>query len=957
MAVGVAAAIPDNRKLSKKEHDLFRSIVKFYETKQYKKGLKAADSILRKYPSHGETQAMKGLILNCMERKEEAYELVKQGLRNDVRSHVCWHVFGLLHRSDRNHGEAIKCYLNALRIDTSNMQILKDLANLQVQMRDLDGFVETRRKILSENCKLKVHWIGFVLANHLSGDLGMALSVIDSFLGTLEKRERGFEEGELVLYKAMLLEQAGRKEEALSWLESQKSFVMDGLAWRTRRAHLLLASEQFEKALEAYRALLAENSENYEYHLGWQCALLRRDSSNSAAMFAQPQASLPSSAAGDLDEAASQQLLAAYGELARAEPHSLVCEKVPLTFLEGEAFKTRVDAYMRRHLARGLPALGSELAALFRTEDPENGRRIQAKDAYDLRKNKRFQIVQLLVDEYIETLAMTGAFPSPTTSVAPCQNGSHPPSSSPSPSTSQAFDVTTTLLWAKYLKVQLLESAGEIPEALKLLEECLAACGEDTGAKLDFLQRRARLLKKGGRVTDAAVVMDEARQLDLSDRYLNNQTTKYLLRAGQVEAAQNVIALFAKHEGDPQVYLTDMQCMWYELEWAHATFSEATKPSGGGRALIAKALKRYVAVEKHFADFVEDQFDFHNYCVRKMTLRAYVDVLRLEDGLLAHPYYLAAARGMLDCYMAVLEMPKEEEGVEGKDAYAGMTAAEKKKEKAKARKAAKKLEAEAAEKAAAEKATRVANAGGAGGGKEGEEEGKGKSTTNKKGGDGGKGVVDEDPEGMKLIEREPLTEMKRVVAYLTRHAGKVVETHMLAYDVACKRGKALLALQALIRAHALRPMHPDVFRRTVHFWTGMGESGGEGGKQEWIASLHPTSAAVIDAEKQRLLGEKKNLGSYVTEYVEKARAWSSLPHVLAAARGVALAKTEPGATEVAIGLIREELQKGQCRGLTVKGLRQVVEVVGKELDAGSATVAEMKKLCHQYFPDALEFSC
>ena len=39
------------------------------------------------------------------------------GLRNNLRSHVCWHVFGLMHRSDRNYPEAIKSYLNALRID------------------------------------------------------------------------------------------------------------------------------------------------------------------------------------------------------------------------------------------------------------------------------------------------------------------------------------------------------------------------------------------------------------------------------------------------------------------------------------------------------------------------------------------------------------------------------------------------------------------------------------------------------------------------------------------------------------------------------------------------------------------------------------------------------------------------------------------------------------------------
>ena len=44
--------------------------------------------------------------------------------------------------------------------------------------------------------------------------------------------------------------------------------------------------------------------------------------------------------------------------------------------------------------------------------------------------------------------------------------------------------------------------------------------------------------------------------------YVNNKTTKYLLRAGRVEDAQNVIALFAKHEGDPQYNLFEMQVLF-----------------------------------------------------------------------------------------------------------------------------------------------------------------------------------------------------------------------------------------------------------------------------------------------------------------------------------------------------------------------------------------------------------
>ena len=89
---------------------------------------------------NAETLAMKGLTLNCLGRKEEAYDFVRRGLRNDLRSHVCWHVFGLLQRSDKKYDEAIKCYRNALKWDKDNIQILRDLSLLQIQMRDLEGY-------------------------------------------------------------------------------------------------------------------------------------------------------------------------------------------------------------------------------------------------------------------------------------------------------------------------------------------------------------------------------------------------------------------------------------------------------------------------------------------------------------------------------------------------------------------------------------------------------------------------------------------------------------------------------------------------------------------------------------------------------------------------------------------------------------------------------------------------
>lgn len=90
----MAAAKKSSQELPAREQALFRTVVKCYETKAYKKAVKTADAVLKRYPEHGETLAMKGLVLNHLGRKEEAYKLVREGLKHHLASHVCWHVYG-----------------------------------------------------------------------------------------------------------------------------------------------------------------------------------------------------------------------------------------------------------------------------------------------------------------------------------------------------------------------------------------------------------------------------------------------------------------------------------------------------------------------------------------------------------------------------------------------------------------------------------------------------------------------------------------------------------------------------------------------------------------------------------------------------------------------------------------------------------------------------------------------
>lgn len=44
-------------------------------------------------------------------------------------------------------------------------------------MRDLPGFVESRRQIVCQKPGLRIHWIGYAVAAHLAGQHGLALTV------------------------------------------------------------------------------------------------------------------------------------------------------------------------------------------------------------------------------------------------------------------------------------------------------------------------------------------------------------------------------------------------------------------------------------------------------------------------------------------------------------------------------------------------------------------------------------------------------------------------------------------------------------------------------------------------------------------------------------------------------------------------------------------------------------
>lgn len=94
--------------------------------------------------------------------------------------------------------------------------------------------------------------------------------------------------------------------------------------------------------------------------------------------------------------------------------------------------------------------------------------------------------------------------------------------------------------------------------------------------------------------------------------------------------------------------LVEMQCMWFAIECGMSYYRQGK---------FGPALKKFHQIFKHFEDIADDQFDFHTYCLRKMTLRPYVDLLKFEDRLREHPYYYKAAILAIDIYISVFDNP------------------------------------------------------------------------------------------------------------------------------------------------------------------------------------------------------------------------------------------------------------------------------------------------------------
>ncbi|OAA39132.1 Alpha-acetyltransferase 15, NatA [Metarhizium rileyi] len=330
------------QQLAPKEAAQFRQVIRSYEEKHYKRGLKTADLILKKNPKHGDTMAMKALILNSQSKTDEAFALAKEALTADMKSHICWHVYGLLYRSNKNFEEAIKAYKFALKLEPESAQIQRDLAILQVQMRDYQGYVQSRNAMLQARPQLRQSWTALAIAQHLAGNFSEAENVLTTYEGTLKTTpsRTDIEHSEAVMYKNSLIAAQGDYDRALAHLNSACKHNLDRLAVMQNRADYLAKLGRNEEAAMAYRALLDRNPDHAIYYEKLVSAL-----------------QIPNH-----DLKARKAL---YDDYAEKFPRCDAAKRIPLDFLSGDEFYQAAEAYLTLMLNKGVPSTFANLKHLY----------------------------------------------------------------------------------------------------------------------------------------------------------------------------------------------------------------------------------------------------------------------------------------------------------------------------------------------------------------------------------------------------------------------------------------------------------------------------------------------------------------------------------------------------------------------------------------------------------------
>ena len=228
-------------------------------------------------------------------------------------------------------------------------------------------------------------------------------------------------------------------------------------------------------------------------------------------------------------------------------PKATAHQRILIRLLSGEKFKTKLWQYIRPLVVKGAPAVIVDLK----------------EDIY--RDSSKVQILEELLLSNLASMEANMTIQG--------EEGEQDP---------------TVHLWLLYFTAQHFYFRRDFDRAFNYLNKAI----EHTPTVVDLYVLKAKLYKRAGDARRASALFEEARKLDLADRFLNAVSSRYRIRIDELQQAEETMALFSKESGEDRgLNVHDMQCMWYEIEVGLSHLRQGD---------LRLALKNFNYVEKHF---------------------------------------------------------------------------------------------------------------------------------------------------------------------------------------------------------------------------------------------------------------------------------------------------------------------------------------------------------------------
>ena len=155
----------------------------------------------------------------------------------------------------RDYDQARRAYLNALKYAGENENILRDLSQLQIHLRDYPGYEDSRRKILMLKPSLISNWVHLAAATYVNRNYHGSLIAIESIIKFGEDDSMKIkmnEISEVILLAIRNHECLGQYQEGLELFEKHEKQIVDMVAKYDYKGRLHFKLGNAAEALKAY---------------------------------------------------------------------------------------------------------------------------------------------------------------------------------------------------------------------------------------------------------------------------------------------------------------------------------------------------------------------------------------------------------------------------------------------------------------------------------------------------------------------------------------------------------------------------------------------------------------------------------------------------------------------------------------------------------------------------------